>query len=329
MRIVSLSENLRAVEITAHLLNDPPPVGYTYRLPVPGFGLTSLDGLDRETVGVFRDFLQKLVNEWIRCGKRVMPKDAAVRAGGRGPAEGYSTEWEWSLSLGQKSGYEDGTGVRGEELDPSDPAFNSWLWRVYWDFLHRVEPNVWFMSDGEVCLNYTTPVYSQLAAPVALPPFLSNDSPYLDCWMEAVLWFMLLLNSGYAQRLDRCAFCARYFVRRRERKSGQEYKRGGASCGNCRNESSKASTSDTRAIAKGRMLDVAAEAWAAWKRSHRTPDRYSAVANRVNGRCKPEIHITTRKHRIESLWVKRNEKEILSRAQRVAPAKGGQQNAKG
>jgi hypothetical protein len=140
--------------------------------------------------------------------------------------------------------------------------------------------------------------------------------------MEAVLWFILLLNSGYAQRLDRCTFCKRYFVRKRERKRGQVYKRGGPSCGICRSESSKARTSDARADAKDRMLRVAAEAWTDWKKSNRTPDRNAAVANRVNAKCKKDIYITTRRSRIEPLWVKRNEKAILARAERNAENKG-------
>jgi hypothetical protein len=147
--------------------------------------------------------------------------------------------------------------------------------------------------------------------------------------LEAVLWFMLLLNSGFAQLLDRCAYCKRYFVRKREVKRGQAYKRGGPNCGNCRGQISKARTSDARSDAKRHMLAVAAEAWAAWKKSHRTPDRYSTVANRVNAKCPKEVFITTRKHRIEPLWVKRNEKEILALLEQSALKKGANQNAKG
>jgi len=70
------------------------------------------------------------------------------------------------------------------------------------------------------------------------------------------------------------------------------------------------------------MLKVAGEAWTDWKKSNRTPDRYAAVANRVNAKCKREINTTTRKDRIEPLWVKRNEKAILARAERNAESKG-------
>jgi hypothetical protein len=185
------------------------------------------------------------------------------------------------------------------------------------------------MSDGEVRMDFTTPVYAGIEPPIALPPFLNADSPNLDCWTEAVLWFMLLLNSGFAQRLDRCAYCKRYFVRKREMKSGQTYKRGGPNCGNCRGQVSKTRTSDARSDAKDRMLGAAAEAWAAWKRGHRTPERYSTVANRVNAKCPQEIIITTRKHRIEPLWVKRNETKILERVEGNALKKGANQNAKG
>jgi hypothetical protein len=328
MRVLTLSENLDSVVTTAALLNDPPPPGYTYSLPVTGVGLTSL-WHDEGSAEAFRGFLQMLVEEWFRCGKKIMPEDASVMASGMGPVEGYSTETEWHISLRPKSGYEDGTMVRGGELDPGDPACSSWLWRVYWDYLHRFPPNIWFMSDGEVRLNFTTPVYSKIERPVALPPFLKADSPHMGCWLEAVLWFMLLLNSGHVQRLDRCTFCKRYFVRQREMKSGQVYKRGGPSCGECKGQVSKARTSDTRKDAKRRMLDIAAEAWAAWTQSHKSPDRHSAVAIRINAKCRNEIYVTTRKHRIESLWVKRNENEILARVQLITPRNGAKRNAKG
>ncbi len=327
MKILSFSESLHSVEVTANLLNDPPPPGYMYVLPVTGVGLTSLWN-DEESGEIFRGFLQKLVEEWFRCGKKVMPKDAAVRATGMGPVEGYSTETQWHISLGPKSGYEDGTMERGKKLDPADPALSSWLWRVYWDYLHRFPPNIWFMSDGEVHLNFTTPVYGKIDRPAALPPFLNADSPGMNCWLEAVLWFILLLNSGFAQRLDCCAYCKRYFVRAREMKSGQIYKRGGASCGNCRGQVAKARTSDTRNDAKDRMLNTASEAWSGWKKSHKTPDRYLSVANQVNTKHPKEAFITTRKHRIEPLWVKRNEREILARAERNLLKKGADQNAK-
>jgi hypothetical protein len=65
MRIASLSENLHAVEITAKLLNDPPSPGYTYVLPVPGVGLSSLSG-NKDEMDLFRGFLGKLVEEWMR-----------------------------------------------------------------------------------------------------------------------------------------------------------------------------------------------------------------------------------------------------------------------
>jgi hypothetical protein len=329
MRILSLSENVQAVVDTAALLNDPPPEGYTYRLPVLGMGLTSLHGYNRDAILVFRGYLRELVQEWMRCGRRIMPKNAAVHAAGMGPDEHYSTKWHWSMSLFPRHYDEFGRFGESKELDTSDPAYTSWLWRVYWDYLHREKPNIWFNSDGEVLFNYTTPVYGHSEPFVELPPFLNADSPSLNCWREAVLWFILLLNSGHAQLLDRCVFCERYFVRRREVKSGQSYKRGGPNCGECRAEGSKARTSDIRAKAKSRMLDVAAEAWATWKKCNRTPDKYSAVESQVNSKCSAEIFITTRKHRIETVWVKRNEREIVARIAQIQLRKEQDQNAKG
>jgi hypothetical protein len=324
MRIASLSENLHAVEITARLLNDPPPPGYTYVLPVPGFGLSSLSG-NKNEMDLFRGFLEKLVVEWMRCGKRIMPENAAVRASGMGSVKGYSTKTYWNLSLDSIFADDYGRIVRGtdrKEIDSNDPAYSSWLWKVYWDYLYRAKPNVWFNSDGEVLFNYTTPVYDQQEPFVELPPFLTADNPNLGCWMEAVLWFILLVNSGYAQLLDRCVFCQRFFVRKREKKIGQGYKRGGPNCGNCKGEVSKVRTSDIRNNAKERMLKVAAESWAAWKKSHRTPDRYLAVINRLNADCRDQILITTRKERVSSVWAKRNEKEIQKRVEALRNAKG-------
>jgi hypothetical protein len=100
-------------------------------------------------------------------------------------------------------------------------------------------------------------------------------------------------------------------------KKGQSYKRSGPNCGNCKGEGSKARTSAIRADAKDRMLDVAAEAWATWKKTPRAPNRVSAVAKRVNAECPDDIRATTRRKQIESQWVKRNEKEILARVDRM------------
>jgi hypothetical protein len=71
------------------------------------------------------------------------------------------------------------------------------------------------------------------------------------------------------------------------------------------------------------------DSWATWTESHKSPDRHSAVASRVNAKCRNEIYVTTRKHRVEVLWVKRNENEILVRAQRITQGNGAHRNAKG
>lgn len=327
MRIVSLSDDVEAVEITASLLNELPPPGYTYIFPVPGMGLTSLRSGSRG-ISLFRGYLQKLIEEWFRCGKKILPEGATVRGSGMGlPAENSS--FEWTLTLVPTPVIKDGKRVGDHTLDRTDPAFNSWLWRVYWDYLHREKPNVWFTPDGEVLFNYHTPVYGKPEPFVALPPFLDADSPNLGCWAEAVLWFILLLNSGYAQRLDRCAYCERYFVRKREPKKGYVYKRDGANCGNCRGESSKNRTETIRKQAKETMLGVAAKAWATYKQSHRTPNRYAEVARRVTARCRSEIQTTTRRDKVETRWVKRNEKEIERRAAQLNAKDGAKRNAKG
>jgi hypothetical protein len=299
MQLLSLSKTLNMVETTAVLLNGPLPPGYVVA------EIFSLDRHDPLLEEAFREFLQKLVEEWMRCGNKVIAKDAVICASEMRLDEAIRR-------LPSVAAVEDVTRNLG----------NSWLWGVYWDYLHRAKPNIWFDSDGEVTFDYTRPICGKLELPVALPPFLPEGSPNLYCWMDAMLWFVLLLNSGYAQRLDRCAFCKRYFVRQRGVKSGQVYKRGGANCGNCRGEVAKARTSDARTVAKDRMLRDAAAAWTDWKKSNRTPDRYAAVADRVNAKCKKDIYITTRRSRIEPLWVKRNEKAILARAERNAENKG-------
>jgi hypothetical protein len=76
------------------------------------------------------------------------------------------------------------------------------------------------------------------------------------------------------------------------------------------------------------MWEAAARAWADFKPTHRTPDRFSAVANRVNAECKIDILITTRKDRIGPLWVKRNEKDIVRQAELLTWKVGGKRNAK-
>lgn len=325
MRIVALSETPQSVVTTAHLLNGHPPApGKMYWLQVGSTGLTSM--YTRESTKVFSGYLNELVKEWMRCGKKIVPPNLSVRA--EAERSSKNAEWEWTLHLEPE-----GSGLKNPELlkpvDESDPAFSSWIWRVYWDYLWRFKPNFSFDSYGKVSFQYLTSAHEEPSTPIAIPPFLDDESAKSAAWLEAVLWFILLLNSGHAQLLDQCRFCGRYFVRQREMKKGQSYKRGGPNCGNCKGEGSKARTKAVRADAKDRMLDVAAEAWATWKKTHKAPNRVSAVAKRVNAECRDEINATTRRDQIESQWVKRNEKEILARLDRNAIGSEANQNVKG
>jgi hypothetical protein len=322
VQITSLSNNRRAVGDTAGVLNNPPPQGFTYRLPEVGFGLVSLQK-NRQSIELFRGFLQELVQEWMRCGKKVMPERAKVSASGMGVPGGQSKDVVWTLDLVPDSW---ATGKKSHiQLHESDPAFNSWIWRVYWDYLYRAKPNVWFKSDGEVLLNYTSSsgdssINPDIDPPKQLPPFLQPDSPHMGVWSDAVQWFIRLLNSGYAHLLDRCSYCDRYFVRERGKKANQLYKRRGPRCGDCKGKGPGERTSERRREARNRMLDVAARAWALWKPSRSESNRHAAVAARVNAKCRDDIFTTTGKDWISSLWVSRNEKAIIVR---LNNSKGG------
>lgn len=322
MRILSYTEKLETVAFTAKVLNDPPPRGKVYALAVP-VGLPSVQS-GGEDAELFRRYLAELVNEWLRCGKKVMPIGAEVWAS---HCPGGEPQWTHRLVPEQYSVPKRGHGSTKRKLrqpiDESDPAFASWLWKVYWDYLNRFPPTIWFNNLGEVFAWYLSSVASlPPAPPTALPPFLSVDNANSLAWLDAVLWFILFLNCGHADLLDRCRFCGRFFVRARGKRSGQVYKHGGPSCGNCKGVDSKERSSDSRAEARKRMWEVAACASADWKRTHRTPDRFSAVADRVNAECRKEIFITTRKDRIGPIWVKRNEKEIQERVEALCNAKG-------
>jgi hypothetical protein len=317
MRVLSYSENPETVACTAIVLNDPPRPGKVYVLPVPVFGLPSLEsgGEDAES---FRRYLAELVNEWLRCGKKVMP----IGAEARGPSQGLpGDEREWLYWLGPEhySVPKRGPAKRKswQPIDESDPAFDSWIWKVYVDYLYRFKPTVWPNSAGEVFAWYLSSAHrSPHPPPTAFPPSLSVENADSPAWLDAVLWFIYFLNCGHADLLDRCRFCKRFFVRARRKKSGQVYSRGGPNCGNCKGPDSKERSKDVRGKAKGRMLETAAKAWAGWKWSHRTPDRFAAVADRVNADCQKEIFITTGKDRIEPLWVKRNEDAIRGKFSR-------------
>ncbi len=323
MRILSYSENPDTVAITAAVLNDPPPAGKVYALPVPGPALTS-PMYGGESAELFRRYLNELVNEWLRCGRRVIPAGATVHASGM-RLSGGKTHWTPYLVPDR---YSPIRAKRADKFDTSDPTIDSWLWKVYWDYLHRCQPTHWFNTNGEVFFWYMTPAYGTLDSPAVLPPFLNAKNGNDAAWLEAVLWFILFLNCGHVHRLDRCHFCGRFFVRARGKKSGQEYKRGGPSCGECKGADSKERTEALRRLARERMWSVAAVAWAGWKRSHRTPNRYVAVAARVNAECRKEILITTRKDKIEPLWVKRNEKNVVRLAEQSTAKNGGKRNAK-
>ena len=80
-------------------------------------------------------------------------------------------------------------------------------------------------------------------------------------------------------------------------------------------------TEDRREAAKGRMLDTAARVWRSFKKSHRTPDHQSWVAQIVTAECKNDIFTTTGQKKISTRWVSRNKKEIELRvAQLVSEA---------
>jgi hypothetical protein len=312
MRIFSFTGKPDTVAKTAIVLNDPPPPGKMYALPVP-LGLTSLQFGGKSTES-FRQFLAELIKEWLRCGKKIMPAGSIVRAHGMGPAGGYAGDIEWAQYLAPDR-FSPNRRETLEAIDESDPALDSWLWKVYWDYLHRFKPTEWFNSFGEVFFWYLTPIQKELDPPTALPPFLNAENGNDPAWLEALLWFILLLNSGHAHLLEQCQHCRRFFVRKRGKKTGQAYKRGGPSCRSCKGVDSKERTRAQRETAKARMIDIAARAWASWKRTNRTPDRHAATAARVNAECPEEIGVTTRRDRIEPLWVRRNEKEILERVE--------------
>ena len=259
MRIISYSGNPQAVRLTAGILNEAPPWGKVYVLPVPGPPLMSFQ-YGEEIADLFRRYLAELVNEWLRCGKRVIPPGSTVWASGMGIPGEYGGGMEWTQYLvPEGKGLDQSKSLK--PVDESDHAFSSWLWKVYWDYLWRFKPATWFNSFGEVFFQYTTPAYEDPDPPTALPPFLTAENSKHFAWLEAVLWFVLLLNSGHAHLLDRCQFCARYFVRARGKKRGQVYKRGGPSCGNCKGADSNERTRAIRETAKGRMLEAAARSW--------------------------------------------------------------------
>lgn len=327
MRIITYSENRHAVELTARMLNEPAPPGKVYLLPVPGPGLTSLY-MGEGNGETFRMYLRQLFEEWLRCGKKIMPTDSNVWATGMGSYDNDPHKTTWRLYL-----VPEGMGTRPREelkpVDESDPAFSSWLWKVYWDYLAHRKPTIWFDCYGAVFFKYMTPAYEAPTKPAAIPPFLDAESAASASWSEAVLWFILVLNSGYAQLLDKCSYCERFFIRQREMKKGQFYKRSGPTCSNCKGHGSKARTESLRSDAKDRMLNVAARVWARWTPSHRAPDRHEAVAKAVNAECRDDIYVTTRNRRIETRWAKRNEREIANRAEQIVQRGRANKNAKG
>jgi len=320
MQTLRYHQNRRTVEITAKLLNDPPAPGKCFPVqPVLG---PLLESLYPSNVELFRSYLSELATEWFRCGKKIMPPESLVQLSLTDSPSGQMLELVPDRVRRKR-------GEPYAPVDESDPAFGSWLWKVYWDFFSRFKPATWFDTYGVVSFGFKTPLTIEtLETPMVLPPFLGPEDGNNRVWLEALLWFVLLLDSRHAQLLDGCAFCKRYFVRLRGLKSGQVYKRGGPSCPKCKGKYSKAGTETSRNYAKDRMLEVAAREWARWKRTHSTPDKYSAVADRINDECKKEIFMTNGKHRIKALWVKRNKRGIVERAERIALTEGANQDGK-
>lgn len=72
-----------------------------------------------------------------------------------------------------------------------------------------------FRGNGKLLLNYDSPAYAGLPKPQLVPNFVGENSEHFAAWDEATLWFVLLLNSGYADLLQHCVHCARPLLRAR------------------------------------------------------------------------------------------------------------------
>jgi hypothetical protein len=308
MKILTFNDNLEVVENTARLLNGPLPLSQHYWLPLLGVGWTSLRG--EESSEVFRGFLLELVSEWMRCGKRVMPEETTVYASGVGLPN--SDRFAWHAHLASEKFLKSGK-IMSQEIDQNDPAAQTWLWRVYWDWNHRNKPNVWFRHDGQLYLNYTSPAQSRPSTPDMLPPFIESGSPYMNQWDESILWFLLFLNSRHAQLLDRCVHCDRYFVRKRRPQRGVDYKRG-PNCGKCKGRASIQRTQCTRDRRKHQRVKLAADVWGQWKPMRHYGRRANWVAEKMNQKLPEGQAITGR-------WVTQHQQEIEAEVQRRNHAK--------
>jgi hypothetical protein len=324
MRILSQNDSPEVVECTARLLNGPSPVPRKYWLPLLG-----IDWDSREEKGkseVFCGFLRELVKEWIKCGKRVMPERMVVNA-----ASGGTPNGDW-YHMHPYLAPEPAPVSEGQRMwDANDPAARTWLWRVYWDWIRRNVPRVWFQCNGLLRLTYISPAHSGPSRPSELPPFIESQSPRLRVWDESVLWFVLFLNCGHAHRLDCCRFCHRYFARRRTPKQKLDLKRG-PQCGKCIKRGSVERTKSSRANRTNRMVGFAADFWEQWKPNSRDGQRSVWIANKVNLRTERiaviegrESERTTHYPIITGRWVTEHQTEIEAEVERRKHATGKSQ----
>ncbi len=179
-----------------------------------------------------------------------------------------------------------------------------------------------FQCYGLLRLTYISPAHGASCRPIKLPPFIEREGPYLTVWDESMLWFVLFLNCGHAQRLDRCTYCKRYFCRKRNPKKNLAFKRG-PHCGKCKGAASIDRTEDTRGKRTDEMVRFAAEVWAQWKPNSRDGRRSKWIATKVNSRTERiavkagrDSALASHYPRITGRWVTEHQTEIEAEVER-------------
>jgi hypothetical protein len=293
------------VEYIAALLNvrEPVPKRALLLLALNLIPDTFLEVADDEVAfSLFRRFLRQIADEWISCAREVYPH-------GRLPMYG--------LGASEKTLMRPSNGERYlPQPLPRVPAefqrsLNSWLWKVCRDYLTRIKPAYYFHHGGRIHVEIRAPFKEELDQfpPKVWPPFLEPNTSHVIQWQTALFCFIRFLNVTNPALLDQCCYCGAFFVRNRVARRYRDYKRS-PSCIACAARGARDRKRDQRSKARKPMMAVAAKAWLVWKKTHRTPDRYAAVAARVTAQCADECQITVGRRWVTKKWARENEGEI-------------------
>jgi len=193
-----------------------------------------------------------------------------------------------------------------DEKDGSESPFERKLsesqdaYEVAEAFLNQNRPALLLNAGRNAGLHY-------MFLPHSWTPPGDVDDPVAAAQHTANDLFVRFLDSGeFVHSLFRCRRCGRYFERRSPR---DRYKRG-SYCGVCVHKATATrSTDEARKTYRGKLLDLASQAWILWEKTRKNEERSVWIARWVNDRLS-----RVDDEPIKRNWITRNREEIAAEA---------------